>query len=75
MKKVINKELLKKDVRLLELNNNIYNKLKSNKIETIGELCNNTRKELRSLNFVQNDIQIIIAKLQLKGLDIKGNEY
>lgn len=75
MKKTINKEILQKDLELLELNSNICTKLKSNKIETIGELCNNTRKELRNLNFVQNDIQIIIAKLQLKGLDIKGNEY
>ena len=75
MKKTMNKELLQKDVKLLELDNNIYTKLKSNKIETIGELCSNTRKELRNLNFVQNDIQIIVAKLQLKGLDIKGNEY
>ncbi len=75
MKKIMNKEILQKDVKLLELNNSICTKLKSNKIETIGQLCNNTRKELRNLNFVQNDIQIIIAKLQLKGLDIKGNEY
>ena len=75
MKKTINKEILQKDVKVLDLNNSIYAKLKCNKIETIGELCNNTRKELRNLNFVQNDIQIIIAKLQLKGLDIKGNEY
>lgn len=75
MKKIINKELLQKDVKFLELNSNIYTKLKSNKIETIGQLCDNTRKELRNLNFVQNDIQIIVAKLQLKGLDIKGNEY
>lgn len=75
MKKTINKEILQKDVKFLELNNSIYAKLKSNKIETIGELCNNTRKELRNLDFVQSDIQSIIIKLQLKGLDIKGNEY
>ena len=75
MKKTINKEILQKDLELLELNSNICTKLKSNKIEPIGELCNNTRKELRNLDFVQSDIQSIIIKLQLKGLDIKGNEY
>ena len=45
------------------------------KIDTIGKLCNHTRKELRNLDFVQSDIQSIVIKLQLKGLDIKGNEY
>lgn len=75
MVKNINKELLKNDIKTLELNTEICEQLRSNEIETVGQLCNNTRKELRSLNFVQNDIQVIVAKLQLQGLDIKGNEY
>lgn len=75
MIKNMNRELLKNDIKILELNTKICAQLRSNEIDTVGQLCNNTRKELRSLNFVQNDIQVIVAKLQLQGLDIKGNEY
>lgn len=75
MIKNINKELLKNDIKTLELNSKICTQLRTNEIETVGQLCNNTRKELRNLNFVQNDIQVIVAKLQLQGLDIRGNEY
>lgn len=74
-KKKIENKILKNDVEELNLNNNICSKLKINKIDTIGKLCSQTRKELRNLDFVQSDIQSIVIKLQLKGLDIKGNEY
>lgn len=75
MIKNMNRELLKNDIKILELNTKICAQLRSNEIDTVEQLCNNTRKELRSLNFLQNDIQVIVAKLQLQGLDIKGNEY
>jgi len=74
-KKRIDNKILKDDVENLDLNTNICLKLKTNEIDTIGKLCNHTRKELRNLDFVQSDIQSIVIKLQLKGLDIKGNEY
>ena len=73
--KKIDNIILKDDVENLDLNTNICLKLKINKIDTIGKLCNHTRKELRNLDFMQSDIQSIVIKLQLKGLDIKGNEY
>ncbi len=74
-KKRIDNKILKDDVEELNLNNNICSKLKINEIDTIGKLCSHTRRELRNLDFVQSDIQSIVIKLQLKGLDIKGNEY
>lgn len=74
-KKMNNNELLKYGVEKLELSNNICTKLKFNEIDTIGKLCSHTRRKLRNLDFVQSDIQSIVIKLQLKGLDIKGNEY
>lgn len=73
--KKIDNIILKDDVENLDLNTNICLKLKTNEIDTIGKLCNHTRKELRNLDFMQSDIQSIVIKLQLKGLDIKGNEY
>lgn len=74
-KQVYNEKLLNNDIRILELNKSICEKLKLNEIDTVGKLCNNTRKELRKLNFLQNDIRLIVTKLQLQGLDIKGNVY
>lgn len=74
-KKFKNEKLLKDSVEKLELNSQICMKLKYNEIDTIEKLCNQTRRELRNLDFIQSDIQSIVIKLQLKGLDIKGNEY
>lgn len=70
-----NLKILENDVNELKLNSKIYSKLIDNNIDTIGKLCNYTRSDLRNLDFVQSDIQSIVIKLQLNGLDIKGNEY
>ncbi len=70
-----NLKILENDVNELKLNSKIYSKLIDNNIDTIGKLCNYTRGDLRNLDFVQSDIQSIVIKLQLNGLDIKGNEY
>ena len=74
-KKFKNEKLLHSSVEDLELSGTICTKLLSSKIDTVEELCNKTRGDLRELDFVQGDIKLIVAKLQLKGLDIKGNEY
>lgn len=70
-----NLKILDNDVNELKLNSKICSKLIDNNIDTIGKLCNYTRSDLRNLDFVQSDIQSIVIKLQLNGLDIKGNEY
>ena len=70
-----NLKILENDINELKLNSKIYSKLIDNNIDTIGKLCNYTRGDLRNLDFVQSDIQSIVIKLQLNGLDIKGNEY
>ena len=75
MKKNKNLKILENNVNDLNLNSKICSKLIRNNIDTIGKLCNYTKSDLRSLDFVQSDIQSIVIKLQLKGLDIKGNEY
>lgn len=71
----IDNELINYGVEELKLNNTICKKLKFNQIDTIGKLCEHTRKELKKLDLVQSEIQTIVIKLQLQGLDIKGNDY
>ncbi len=76
MKKIFRENKLINDgVEKLELNNTICTKLKFNKIDTIGKLCEHTRRELKNIDLVQGEIQTIVTKLQLQGLDIKGNDY
>ena len=45
-----NEKLLSDNVDELNLNNQIYNKLINNNIDTIGKLCNFSRSDLRSLD-------------------------
>ncbi len=67
--------LINDSVEKLKLNSKICAKLRYNEIDTIEKLCQHTRKELKSLDLVQEEIQTIIIKLQLQGLNIKDNEY
>lgn len=67
--------LLKEDVSILSLKENIILKLEENNINKIGDLCAMTKADLRNINFEQNDISNIEIKLQLNGLDIKKKRY
>ncbi len=67
------KEILEKNVLTLNLRRNLYNKLLSKNINTIFEICNYSRMELAELNFDNEEINEIIIKLQLIGLDLKSN--
>jgi len=66
-------EILEKNISILNLGKNIFNKLLSNKITNILKLCNYSRMELADLEFSNDDINEIIIKLQLNGLDLKPN--
>jgi len=66
-------EILEKNISTLNLGKNIFNKLLSNKITNILKLCNYSRMELADLGFSNDDINEIIIKLQLNGLDLKPN--
>lgn len=64
---------LEKNISTLNLRKNIFDKLLENKIISIVELCNYSRIELANLGFSNDDINEIIIKLQLDGLDLKPN--
>jgi len=66
-------EILEKNISTLNLGKNIFNKLLSNKITNILKLCNYSRMELVDLGFSNDDINEIIIKIQLNGLDLKPN--
>lgn len=64
---------LEKNISNLRLGKNITNKLLSNNIKTILDLCNYSRMELSELEFSNEQINEIIIALQLLGLDLKRN--
>lgn len=66
-------ERLGRSFFILNLEKRIINKLLLAKISNVIELCNYSRMELNALGFANDDINEIIIKLQLNGLDLKPN--
>lgn len=67
------KEILEKNITVLNLTRNITNRLLANNIDTVLKLCNYTRIELSELGFEKGQINEIKIELQLIGLDLKRN--
>ncbi len=66
-------ELLKKEIKSLKMPKKIINKLEKNNINTVLELCGNSRMDLAEKEFLKEEINEIIITLQLLGLDLKKN--
>lgn len=69
------KEILKKNVDYLNLDNVIIEKLNSNSIHTVEQLWKLRRQDLKVLNFKDSEINQIIIRLQLVGLDLNHKKY
>ena len=68
-------KILDSEIEVLTLNDNVVKKLKNNNINYVKDLWSLSRKDLKNLNFLDRDIQGIIIKLQLKGLDLNKKKY
>lgn len=62
-------------VTILDLDNNINSILKNNNITNIKELWVLKRNDLKDLGLRDNQINQIVIKLQLKGLDLNKKVY
>ena len=60
-------------IEILKLNSEITNTLKDNKINTIEQLTNLSRTQLKELGLYGYQISEIELRLQLEGFDLKGN--
>lgn len=69
------REVLKKNIEILNLDGNIIKKLKENNINIIEELWVINRHKLKDMNFKDNEINQIIIKLQLIGIDLNHKRY
>lgn len=64
------KEVLTKNLNVLKLDGDIIKKLNVFDINKVYELCALNRKLLKSYGLTLNEINEIIVKLQLSGLDL-----
>lgn len=69
------REVLKKTIEILNLDDSIIKKLKENNINIIEELWVINRHKLKDMNFKDNEINQIIIKLQLIGIDLNHKRY
>lgn len=66
-------EILDKDIEILKLNIDIVKILKKNKIIKVKQLASKTKTKLKDIGLLGYQISEIEIKLQLEGLDLKGN--
>lgn len=66
-------EILDEDIEILKLNIDIVKILKKNKIIKVKQLANKTKTKLKAIGLLGYQISEIEIKLQLEGLDLKGN--
>ena len=62
-------------IEFLKTNNTITNKLKKNNIIFVKDLWYLKRKDLKSLNFTDIEINEIIIKMQLNEIDLNKKIY
>ena len=66
---------LEKDINVLELNSSIEKFLRANEINYIKDIWVLKRKDLKNLGLKDSDINTIVVKLQLFGLDLNKKVY
>lgn len=57
----------------LDVNQNALDTLKENKINTLGDLGNYKKSQLKDMGLLQNEINKIEVELELLGLSLKGS--
>lgn len=68
-------KVLDKEIRFLQINEVLIEKLEKNNVYLIRDLWQKNRKELVEYDLSQQDIHGIIVKLQLLGLDLGKKVY
>lgn len=65
--------ILEDDIDVLKLNADIVEILKKKKITQVKQLANQSKTKLKDIGLLGYQISKIEVKLQLEGLDLKGN--
>lgn len=72
MNNKINDKILVQSIDRLDVSDKVIATLKTNNIKTLGQLCRNTKTDLKGIDLLQIDINKIQIQLQLLGLNLKG---
>lgn len=67
--------LLNLELDRLEIQDNLKNKLSNHQITSIKDLWYLSRKDLKKMDFSDEEINRIIIKLQLLGIDLNHKIY
>ena len=65
--------IVKQPMTMLNINQNIIEKLEKEKINTLGKLTNKTKADLKKFELDKTDIRKVEIELQLLGLDLKNS--
>ena len=68
-------KILNSDISILGLDNSLLDKLRINELNMVNEVWSLDRKELKSLKLSDSEINQIIIKLQLNGVDLNKRVY
>ena len=68
-------KILNSDISVLGLDNKIMDKLRSSELNLVNELWVLGRKDLKDLSLSDSEINQIIIKLQLNGVDLNKKVY
>lgn len=63
------------DIKCLNISSKVINRLNKNNIYTIEELWSLNRKDLKNIGIVDQEINQIIIRLQLEGLDLNKKVF
>jgi len=69
----MDEKVRKQSIHRLDISENLIEILEKNNIKNIGQLCRNTKTDLKRIEIGQNDIGKIEIELQLLGLDLRNN--
>ena len=67
--------MLKQSIDRLGLETKLINRLRENNINIVRDLWNTKRNDLKKIGLNDNDINQIMIKMQLQGLDLNKKVY
>jgi DNA-directed RNA polymerase alpha subunit len=71
----MNESYLEKSIDELDISKKILDKLRNNNINYIKDVWSSKRKDLKNIKLTDGEINQIIIKLQLHGLDLNKKVY
>ena len=66
-------KIKKQSINRLDIKDSIINVLNENRIDTLGNLCEHSKTELKNIGLIPNETNKIEVELQLMGLNLRNS--